>query len=280
MKYEFQYDVALSYASEQYEYVRDVAYALQSYELKVFFDRFDHEQINLWGENLIDKFYDIFAKKSKYCVMFLSENYSDKEWTLHEFDSMQIRNLKKQNNVYILPVRFDNTELKSFNPAVSYLNAKNYTPQQLAEIIYNKVTQLTNIQKNSKNISYITLKEAYKELLFLIDEQLKKRTFDEIHIETADLCNGRSYTFFINKEILFYLQFFIEEEKTPPHITIYDSTFVPPRKRNIQTAEILLDNSKLIFLNYGLFYSDKALCNETMQTISEKIIEKIHNYLF
>lgn len=280
MKYEFQYDVALSYASEQYEYVRDVAYALQSYGLNVFFDKFDHEQINLWGENLIDKFYDIFAKKSKYCVMFLSENYSSKEWTLHEFDSIQIRNLKNKNNVYILPVRFDNTEMKSFNPAISYLNAHNYSAKQLAEIIYNKVNQLTHIQKNNEVVSYLTLKEIYQELLFLMDKHFKKRIFDELHIEIEELQNGRSYTFYRNSDVVFYLSFLIEVEKTPPHITIYDNTFVPVYKRDIQTAEILFDNKKLVLLNYGLFPSDETLYNETVQLISEKIIEKIHNFLF
>lgn len=50
MKYEFQYDVALSYASEQYEYVRDVAYALQSYGLNVFSINLIMNKLTFWGK--------------------------------------------------------------------------------------------------------------------------------------------------------------------------------------------------------------------------------------
>jgi len=279
MKYDYQYDVALSYASEQYEYVKDVAFALQKFGLKVFFDKFDHEQIHLWGENLIDKFYDIFSKRAKYCVMFLSKNYSEKEWTLHEFDSIQVRNLKKHDHIYILPVRFDDTEMKSFNPAISYLNAKNYTPQQLAEIIYCKVNQLTKVQQNNEDKIYTTLQELYQELCFTIDEKLKLKIFNNIYINKTETISGISYTFIKNQKEVFYIQVVLEDEKTPPHISIYDNTFTPECKRDIQTAEIILDRNKPVFLNYGLLYSDDSSLNETIKSISEKMIEKICNHI-
>lgn len=277
MNSQFEYDVALSYASEQFEYVKDVAFNLQSYGLKVFFDKFDHEQISLWGENLIDKFYEIFAKKSKYCVMFLSKNYSEKEWTLHEFDSAQIRNLKNKDHIYLLPVRFDDSEIKSLNPAVSYLNAENYSPQELAKLIYNKVKQSPCAADHIRK--YNKIDAVYTELIESLDLKFSKRVFDNVMIEKNKIDNGFCYVIKDDIDVLFYLQFIVNKENVISSIVIYDSRFIPAHNQDIQTAEIILDNGKLVFLNYGLFITDNSSLTETVETITEKIIDKIHNYI-
>ena len=46
----YEYDVALSFAGENREYVREIAKKLKAKKLKVFYDEF--EETNLWGKDL------------------------------------------------------------------------------------------------------------------------------------------------------------------------------------------------------------------------------------
>ena len=54
-----KYDVALSFAGEDREYVDAVASHLQEAGVRVFYDRF--EETKLWGKNLYDHLSDITA---------------------------------------------------------------------------------------------------------------------------------------------------------------------------------------------------------------------------
>ena len=49
---EFEYDVALSYASEQRQYVEQVADTLSGLGIRPFYDA--HEKADLWGKDLYD----------------------------------------------------------------------------------------------------------------------------------------------------------------------------------------------------------------------------------
>ena len=53
-----QYEVALSFAGEEREYVEKVARALQSRGIEVFYDEF--EQVSLWGTDLVEVLHDVF----------------------------------------------------------------------------------------------------------------------------------------------------------------------------------------------------------------------------
>lgn len=73
-KYDF--DVALSFAGEDREYVEQVASYLKELDVKVFYDR--AEEVELWGKNLYLYLDDIYQHKSKYCVIFISKFYKKK----------------------------------------------------------------------------------------------------------------------------------------------------------------------------------------------------------
>lgn len=134
----YQYDVCFSFASEQVSYVEQVYQSLQALNVKVFFDRAADIEAELWGENLIELFDKVFKKLSQYCVMFISEEYKKKAWTQLERRSALERALT-ENAVYILPVRFDQTELPGFHSTVNYINASKKTPEELAALIVKKL---------------------------------------------------------------------------------------------------------------------------------------------
>ena len=77
-----QYEVALSFAGEEREYVEKVARALQSRGIEVFYDEF--EQVSLWGADLVEEFHDVFENRANLAVMFISEHYVEKSWPTHE----------------------------------------------------------------------------------------------------------------------------------------------------------------------------------------------------
>jgi hypothetical protein len=64
----------------------------------------------LWGKDLYEHLDWIYQKAARYCVLFASEAYANKVWTTHERRSAQARALQS-NQEYVLPVRFDDTEI-------------------------------------------------------------------------------------------------------------------------------------------------------------------------
>lgn len=132
----FKYDVALSFAGEDRDYVEKVAKSLKNRRIKVFYDKF--KEVELWGKNLYDHLDEVYRTKARYCVMFISIFYKNKVWTNHERESAQARAFQEQEE-YILPVRFDNTEIPGVLPTVGYKDANEYTPEELADMIFQKV---------------------------------------------------------------------------------------------------------------------------------------------
>ena len=132
----YDYDVVLSFAGEDRNYVEKVANRLLYNRIRVFYDNF--ETVDNWGKDLYTHFDEIYRKKSRYCVMFLSKKYADKVWTNHERRSAQARAFEERKE-YILPVRFDETDIPGIIPTVGYIDANQYNPEDLAEMIIKKV---------------------------------------------------------------------------------------------------------------------------------------------
>lgn len=132
----YDYDIALSFARENREYVRKVAELLVFYNVKVFYDEF--EEANLWGKNLYDYLHDIYKNKAKFTIIFISKSYAEKVWTNHERKSAQERAFVESRE-YILPARFDETEIPGLPSTVSYIDLNAKMPEQLAKIILKKI---------------------------------------------------------------------------------------------------------------------------------------------
>lgn len=137
---DFSYDVALSFASEQRAYVVKVAAALRRRGIRSFYD--DYEIATLWGRDLYEHLDWIYREAARYCVLFASEDYAKKVWTTHERRSAQARALQL-NQAYILPVRFDDTEIPGLRPTVVYVDARLLSPGALARLIYEKLQSET-----------------------------------------------------------------------------------------------------------------------------------------
>ena len=136
---QFPYDVALSYASEQRRYVRRVYKKLLQLGVQTFYD--EGEEVNLWGKNLEPHLQKVFYKMARVCVVFVSKYYVNKPWPMFEAESALARAVQERGE-YVLPVRFDNSELPGLLPTIKYVWARDYTPEKLAEILRLKLKDL------------------------------------------------------------------------------------------------------------------------------------------
>ena len=130
------YDVALSFAGEDRQYVNRVAKVLQEAGVSVFYDRF--EEANLWGKDLWEHFHEVYSKKSHFVVIFVSRHSAKKAWPRHERQSALSRQLKGEIG-RILPVRFDDTDVPGIPSTIGYLDARVLAPEKLADLIQQKV---------------------------------------------------------------------------------------------------------------------------------------------
>lgn len=130
-----EFDVALSFAGEQRDYVEKVADILARKGIKVFYDRFYRS--HLWGKDLTTYLSDVFSAKSKWCMMFISKEYVEKAWPSHERASALAKQVEVKGG-YILPVRFDETEVPGLPSSIAYVNAKTTSPQELANLFLEK----------------------------------------------------------------------------------------------------------------------------------------------
>lgn len=136
------FDVALTFADEQRNYVKEVADILTKKGIIVFYD--DDQKPKLLAEHLSEFLHQIYSKKSKSCLMFISKEYVNKPWTTHERRSALEKDIMLKGG-YIIPVRFDDTEVPGLDGTISYIDARldmnhkpKKTPNEVAELFLEK----------------------------------------------------------------------------------------------------------------------------------------------
>lgn len=132
----FLYDVAVSYASEQEEYVGRVVKILEAEKLKVFYAPGRKPEYK--ARDMFARFYEIYRYQCRYAACFLSREYRNKEYTMHEFKTALLRNKKEKRNC-IIPVYFDQKFMEGLDRDISYLEADKLceveVADQIAEIV-------------------------------------------------------------------------------------------------------------------------------------------------
>ena len=131
-----EFDIALSFAGEEREYVDRVANLLNERGVKVFYDLF--EEANLWGKDLYVHLSGVYLERARFTVMFISDAYAKKVWTNHERKAAQARAFQEAQE-YILPARFDDTVIPGVLPTVGYVSLKGRSPEDLVSLITKKL---------------------------------------------------------------------------------------------------------------------------------------------
>lgn len=133
---EHEFDVALSFAGEDRAYVDKVANYLMEMGYKPFYDQ--NETVTLWGKDLYEHLSNVYSKQARYTVVFISKYYAKKNWTNHERKSAQARAFS-ENQEYLLPARFDKTEIPGIHPTTGYIDLSKIKPAAFANLIKEKL---------------------------------------------------------------------------------------------------------------------------------------------
>lgn len=135
----YDYDVTLSFAGEDREYVEKIAVNLKQRGIKVFYDKF--EVANLWGKDLYQYLSHIYKDNARFCIVFVSQKYKEKAWTMHELKNAQNRAFH-ENKEYILPIYLENVELDGLNDTIGHLKTSEYTYEEICDIIIEKINRI------------------------------------------------------------------------------------------------------------------------------------------
>lgn len=130
------YEVVLSFAGEDRGYVDQVAAILRSNDVSLFYDTY--EEVALWGKNLTEHLHKVYGSSARFCVMFISSQYAEKVWPTHERRSAFEKALASKEE-YILPARFDDTEIPGLHKHIGYVDLRKKTPTELARMIVEKL---------------------------------------------------------------------------------------------------------------------------------------------
>lgn len=285
----YKYDVALSFADAQRMYVEKVASSLKQLGVSFFYD--NDNQVDLWGKNLIKYLSDIYITQSKYCVIFISKEYCEKNWTIFESEAAEERNFFSHDferyQQYILPVRFDNSKIPGLQRSWGYIDATKVSPEELAEKIARKVDPLFTSDSFDCDNSGDYLESAFN--------------YITCHLETYfQTVLDRRYAFLIDRlenlwigtyqymeKPLYCLS--MKKLKLTDHVNellLYNGIFKPEDFETCFTARIRWNKNNyttpLIFYNHG-FDMENLVRNYSIETLSNYLIsnicKKTPNYL-
>ena len=135
----WRWDVALSFAGAQRDYVEQVARALQARGVRCFYDA--DEQIELWGKYLAEELPAIYGEQAAAVVVFVSAEYAARDWTRLERRAALNRAVRERRE-YVLPARFDDTPLPGLLSDMVAVDLRGRSPQQFAAMIAAKLAAL------------------------------------------------------------------------------------------------------------------------------------------
>lgn len=113
-----------------------VADELSRQGLRCFYDA--DQEVNLWGKDLAEELTRIYTDAAAVVVMFVSRHYAEKDWTRLERRAALSRALRERRE-YVLPARFDATELPGVPGTLGYVDLSTRSPKELADLIVRKV---------------------------------------------------------------------------------------------------------------------------------------------
>lgn len=246
---EYKYEVALSFASEQRDYVERVADQLSLLGVRYFYD--NHEKVNLWGKNLLKYLEEVYFKKSRYCVMFISKEYKDKYWTKYESESIEERIFYQNNEEdfqqYILPVRFDDTKIPGIRNSWGFISAQEILPAELGKMIYAKVRGEEYHSQTNRRM--LDLNEIYLDLTSRLPRDYISKT--------------------IRKSV--------SQQKTDA-ILLFDNSYDIQSEFMHYDGKVFLDSAnKIWILNLGFFNKPEILFEATLEQLTKELLFRADN---
>ncbi len=135
MKY--NYDIGISYASEQREYVKKLERNLLEEGISCFVDYNEPER--LWGEYIPEELRKIYIEECRFILLILSEEYTQKAYTKFESRIACERELSGDS---FLIIKTGNYNLPWLNNTYGYITDSDYSAKEIAELIKKKFRRM------------------------------------------------------------------------------------------------------------------------------------------
>lgn len=150
----FEYDVGISFASEQIEIAERLYEALIRKGIKVFWSEKENEKFV--GSSLFDKIVEIYEEKCRYIVPIISNEYTRKDYTRQELSIAKER-VNSGDNCLIPIYTVGNTN-RIKTGALFYFDLSKETEFEIASRIYrflnNSSTEETDKSRLDKKVNY------------------------------------------------------------------------------------------------------------------------------
>ena len=141
----FEYDVALSYATQDAKLAEEFARLLSGKGLKVFRDEYRAEVSPGWGKDMVDHLVNLYARKARYCLLLVSRHYPLASWTVSERTSAQERALRDADE-YIVPILVEGHEIPGVKEVAGLRDLRQHS---LGEIVHWLEGQLAETKSRS-----------------------------------------------------------------------------------------------------------------------------------
>lgn len=203
---DYTYDVVMSFAGEDREYVERFVRLLQKQKVRVFYDRDNQHEI--WGKDLTEYLPPIYRDNAIFGIVFVSKYYKEKLWTQYELNQMRARDFKERGG-YILPIVLDDTSLREIpgiNDTRGYLDARTESMDYIVLSLVRKIREFYLSTQRKQNLSCDVDDLEYDEEKYDSREKIYIKNPDGT-IEVANIvlifelkANGKEYCVYTKEE--------------------------------------------------------------------------------
>ena len=130
------FDFAISFSGDCRKHAEQLATLLEERGAVVFYDR--SFLAHLLGKRLDHEFQWLFGAATRFFVPFVSADYARRPWPLYEW-AVGKQEAERRQQEFVLPVRVDDSLLFGLADTVAYLDLRELTLDDVADILVRKL---------------------------------------------------------------------------------------------------------------------------------------------
>jgi hypothetical protein len=136
----FEYEIALSFASEERYTAEELSNRLAGRGIRVLLDEYNEADSGMGGTDTISHLVNLYARKARYCVLLISKHYPLSAWTQTERDSARERALRDPDE-HILPLQCEDVDVPGIPEVAGYRDLRKHSLDAIVDFLEEKIRQ-------------------------------------------------------------------------------------------------------------------------------------------
>jgi hypothetical protein len=264
-----QFEIALSFASEQRDLAKAINEILINEKIRIFYDN-DHKA-EFVGRFGVDYFFEIYSK-AILCVPLLSKDYYLKSWPGIERMAITQRLMENlpndDQNDFILPFVVDKSEVKGLFKTLC--PEHNSDPEAMAKLILKKYETI-RLRMNKITMPKIT--NAFVFVDFLRKYLIAK--FIPLNIKVSMQGNDVESSIYIENETDTYELRFCQSCFYGHSKTFRLDGYMDDKKDYLLSMDVILNEKEASIINLGGADIEESIVNKTCSQLIQTIIGRI-----